>query len=50
MDEIYIALGTRGGQQSYTLVYHGKRLETFATVTEAIAARVKLEKQLEEAR
>lgn len=48
MDEIYIALAVKDNRQLYTLIFRNKRLESYPTAAEAIAARVKLEKQIKE--
>lgn len=50
VDQVYIALGTREGVQTYTLVHRNKRLKSYPSVAEAVLARTELEKQLEEAK
>jgi hypothetical protein len=46
IDPIHIALAVEEGRQVYVLVYRGEALKSYETAAEAIAARVKLEKQI----
>jgi hypothetical protein len=47
-DPIHIALAIEENRTVYVLVYRGKSLESFGTASEAIAARVKLERELKQ--
>jgi hypothetical protein len=47
-DPIFIALGVRENRSVYTLIFKGKRLQTFDSACEAIKARTALEKPLKE--